>query len=77
MQTQRINISLPYEIIKHLNQSISKGKRSRFIAKAVSEKLAKKRNIQKELKKSLAANYDFYKKVAKDWKVTEIEGWPE
>ena len=47
MQTQRINISLPYDIIKHLNQTISKGKRSRFIAKAVSEKLAKKRDIQR------------------------------
>ena len=77
MQTQRINISLPYEIIKHLNQSISKGKRSRFIAKAVSEKLAKKRNIQKELKKSLMANRKFDEAVMKDWSVTEVEGWPE
>ena len=77
MQTQRINISLPCDIIKHLNQTISKGKRSRFIARAVSEKLAKKRDIQKELKKSLTANYEFYKKVAKDWEVTEVEGWPK
>ena len=77
MQTQRINISLPYDIIKHLNQAVSKGKRSRFIAKAVSEKLAKKRDIQKELKKSLTANYEFYKRVAKDWKFTEIEAWPK
>lgn len=77
MQTQRINISLPYDIIKHLNQTVSKGKRSRFIAKAVSEKLAKKRDIQKELKKSLTSNSEFYKKVAKDWEVTEIEAWPK
>ena len=77
MQTHRINISLPYEIIKHLNQSISKGKRSRFIAKAVSEKLAKKRNIQKELKKSLMANRKFDEAVMKEWSVTEVEGWPE
>ncbi len=77
MQTQRINISLPYEIIKHLNQVVLKGKRSRFIARAVSEKLAKKRDIQKELKKSLTANYEFYKKVAKDWEVTETESWPK
>lgn len=77
MQTQRVNISLPYDIIKHLNQAVSKGKRSRFIAKAVSEKLAKKRDIEKELKRSLKANFTLYKKVAKDWEVTEIEGWPE
>lgn len=77
MQTQRINISLPYDIVKHLNQTVSKGKRSRFIANAVSAKLAKRRDIQKELKKSLTANYEFYKKVAKDWEVTELEAWPK
>ena len=77
MQAQRINISLPYEVIKQLNGVIPQGKRSRFIAKAVSEKLAKKRNIDKELTKSLKTNHEFYKKVAKDWEATETEGWPK
>ncbi|MBI2430762.1 MAG: hypothetical protein HYV39_01965 [Candidatus Levybacteria bacterium] len=77
MQTQRINISLPYEVIKQLNGAVPQGKRSQFIAKAVSEKLTKKRNIEKELIKSLKANSKFYKKVAKEWEVTEVEGWPE
>ena len=77
MQTQRINISLPYDIIKYLNQAVSKGKRSRFIANAVSEKLAKKRDIDRELRKSLKANRKFDEAVMKDWSVTEVEGWPE
>lgn len=77
MQTQRVNISLPHDIVKHLNQTVSRGKRSRFIANAVSEKLAKRKGIETELKKSLKANYTFYKKVAKEWEVTEVEGWPE
>jgi len=77
MQTQRINISLPYNILKHLNQAVSKGKRSRFIASAVSEKLTEKRDVEKELSKSLKANYNFYKTVAKEWNITEVEGWPE
>ncbi len=77
MQTQRINISLPYDIIKRLNREISQGKRSRFIARAVSEKLAKKRDIQKELTKSLKANRKFDEAVMKEWSVTEVEGWPE
>ena len=77
MQTQRINISLPYEVIKQLHGAVPQGKRSQFIAKAVSERLTKKRNIDKELEKSLKANREFYKKVAEDWKVTEVEGWPE
>lgn len=77
MQTQRINISLPYIILKHLNQTVSKGKRSRFIANAVSEKLTNKRDVEKELSKSLKANYNFYKTVTKEWSATETEGWPE
>ena len=77
MQTQRINISLPYDIVKHLNQTISKGKRSSFIASALSEKLAKKRDIDKELRKSLKANRKFDEAVMKEWSVTELEGWPE
>lgn len=77
MQTQRINISLPYEVVKQLHIAIPQGKRSQFIAKAVSEKLTKKRDIEKELRRSLKANAAFYKRVAKDWEVTEIEGWPK
>lgn len=77
MQTQRINISLPYDILKHLDQAVSKGKRSRFIANAVSEKLTQKRDVEKELSKSLKANYIFYKTVAKEWSAIELEGWPE
>lgn len=77
MQTQRINISLPINIIKQLQLTVPFGKRSRFITNALSEKLAKKRDIEKELRKSLRANYEFYKKVAKEWEVTEVEGWPE
>lgn len=77
MQTQRINISLPFQIIKQLQQEVPQGKRSRFIAKAISDKLGKKRNIKKELIKSLKENYDFYKKEYQDWKSTETEGWPE
>ena len=77
MQTQRINISLPYDIIKHLNQAVSKGKRSRFIANALSEKLRKKRDIEKELTKSLEANRKFDEAIMKEWSVTEVEGWPE
>ena len=77
MQTQRINISLPYDVIKQLNGAIPQGKRSQFIAKAVSEKLTKKRDIDKELIKSLKANYKLDKEFIKDWSITEVEGWPE
>lgn len=77
MQTQRINISLPIHIIKQLQLTVPFGKRSRFIKNALSEKLAKKRDIEKELVKSLKANRKFDEAVMKEWSVTEVEGWPE
>lgn len=77
MQTQRINITLPIPLIRQLRAEVPLGKRSRFIANAVSDKLTKKRNIQKELEKSLRTNYAFYKKAAKEWEITETEGWPD
>lgn len=77
MQTQRINITLPMEVIKNLRRSIPSGKRSNFIAKTLTEKLAKKRDINKELVRSLKANRKLYEEVAKDWGPIETEGWPE
>ncbi|MBI4036220.1 hypothetical protein HY383_04685 [Candidatus Daviesbacteria bacterium] len=75
MQAQRLNITLPYELARDLKRAIPAKKRSKFIANAVREKLPK-RNLKKELIKSLKINRDFYKKIAEEWKATEIEGWP-
>lgn len=77
MHTQRVNVSLPYDLIKQLQSEVPQGKRSKFIANAVSEKLSKKRNLKAELEKSLKANSQLDKAVMKEWSVTEVEGWPE
>ncbi len=77
MQVQRINITLPKDILKALQADVPAGKRSKFIANALSDKLKKKRNLQKELIKSIKANYELDRKVMKEWSVTETEGWPE
>lgn len=76
MQSQRLNITLPYELAQDFKRAIPAKKRSKFIAEAVKAKLPK-RNLKKELVKSLKANQEFYKKVAEEWKATEVEGWPE
>ncbi|MBI4078805.1 MAG: hypothetical protein HY429_00730 [Candidatus Levybacteria bacterium] len=77
MQTQRVNITLPRDIIRQLRTEVPVGKRSRFIAAAVSEKLTKKQSVEKALEKSLKANRKFDEAVMKDWAVTEVEGWSE
>ena len=77
MQTQRINITLPNDLARDLRKTIPVRSRSKFISEALKEKLAKKRNFKKEWTESLKANQKFYKKVMEEWKVTEVEGWPE
>jgi len=76
MQSQRLNITLPYELARDFKRAIPVKKRSRFIAAALKGKLPK-RNLKKELIKSLKANREFYRKVAEEWKATEVEGWPD
>ena len=77
MQTTRINITLPNELARDLRRTIPARSRSKFIAKAIQEKLPKKRWTNKEWVKSLKANYDYYKKVGKEWEALEVEGWPD
>lgn len=76
MQFQRLNITLPYDLARDFKRTIPVKKRSRFIAKALKEKLPK-RDLKRELIKSLKLNKEFYKKVAEEWKATEIERWPD
>lgn len=76
MQAQRLNITLPYELARDLRSAIPASKRSKFIAEAVKDKLPKK-NLKKELIKSLKANREFDRAVMKEWSVTEVEGWPD
>lgn len=74
---QRINITLPDELARDLRRSIPDKKRSGFIASGLTDKLNKKRNLKKELIKSLKANYKHDKEMMKEWSATEVEGWPD
>ncbi|MGI8419974.1 MAG: hypothetical protein ACR2LN_05020 [Candidatus Levyibacteriota bacterium] len=77
MNVQRTNITLPSTVLKQLQLQIPQGKRSMFIAEAITEKLGKKKSREEALKESLKVNYKFDKKIMEDWAVTEVEGWPE
>jgi len=76
MYIQRINITLPIDILKELQKAVPQGKRSKFIADAVFSKL-KNKNIQSELKKSLKRNMEVYAQIDREWQVTELETWPK
>ena len=74
---QRINIILPDDLARDFRSSIPDRKRSKFIAEVLKDKLSKKKNLKKQWIKSLKANKEFYRKVAEEWKATEVEGWPD
>lgn len=80
MNSQRINITLPNDLVRDLRLTIPDGKRSRFIAEAVKESINKKKNLKKFNKdwaKSLRANRELYKEINKDWAPLDVENWPE
>lgn len=74
MQTQRINIILPKNLLRKIDREAPRGKRSQFIAKNLEKALGKKKM---SLEESLKANYEYDKKIAKEWNATETESWPE
>lgn len=78
MLAQRLNITLPYELARDFKRAVPAKKRSKFIAKILKEKLPK-RNLKKELIKSLKINKEYYRKVAKeiqeDFKYADAEVW--
>lgn len=76
MQAQRLNITLPYDVARDFRKAVPARKRSKFIAEKIRQSIPK-RNPKKELIESLKANKEFYKKVADEWKATEVEGWPD
>lgn len=73
MQTQRLNITLPINTARDLRRTIPARKRSKFIAEALDEKLKLKKNLKKELIRSLKANREFDKQIMEDFKYADAE----
>ena len=74
---QRINIILPDQLARDLRRSVPSRSRSKYIASALEEKLKRKKNLKRDFIKSLKANAEYDKLIAKEWKITETEGWPD
>jgi metal-responsive CopG/Arc/MetJ family transcriptional regulator len=74
MQIQRINITIPKKTLKQLQMSVPEGQRSRFITRAVEDRLKEQKTKKTSLRESLKANYDYYKKEGKVWEATLLDG---
>lgn len=74
MTTLRVNITLPADLVRDIKKSVPKRSRSKFLAEAAREKLRKTRNLKRELIRSLRVNYEYDKKMAKEWDATLMDG---
>lgn len=77
MSVQRINITLPNDLARDFRKSIPIRSRSKYIAKALEEKLKLKKNLKRDLIRSLKANRDLDKQIMEDFKYVDAETWPD
>lgn len=75
MQTQRVNITLPTELILELRRSIPERSRSKYIAEAVKERLSKRKDLKKNLIKSLKAQEAISREIMEDFKYVDAEAF--
>ena len=73
---KRINISLPTAILEKLQANIPEGKRSRFIAQTLEEKLKEKKSLRESIIRDLKENRWIHEEAMKEWAGTETP-WPE
>ncbi|OGY07991.1 MAG: hypothetical protein A2700_00050 [Candidatus Blackburnbacteria bacterium RIFCSPHIGHO2_01_FULL_44_64] len=74
MQTQRINITLPVELIREMGNSVPRGFRSRFIAKAIKNELPEM-PLEESLRKSAEAQVEISRGIQKDFASADDEIW--
>jgi metal-responsive CopG/Arc/MetJ family transcriptional regulator len=79
METSRLNITLPEELVSELNQLVEPRKKSRFIAFVLRDQLKKLRKERQE--KILKEGYQTRKReseeISRDFSSIDLEGWDE
>ncbi|MCL4468816.1 MAG: hypothetical protein M1591_07790 [Deltaproteobacteria bacterium] len=72
---KRIGISIPDSVLRELQQSVPDRKRSKYIVKAVEEKLEgeKKKRLRDEMIKGYKTNADRDASIAEEWRYLEEE----
>ena len=79
MDTVRLNITLPKELAHVLNKLTEPGKRSRFIAEAIKQRIEQKQ--KEKLEQILEEGYRVAGKenitLTKEFEAADLEGWDE
>ena len=75
MQTQRLNITLPRTLARDFRKTIPERSRSKFIAKALEEKLKIKKNLKRDFIRSLKAQESITREIMEDFKYVDSEAF--
>ena len=79
METSRLNITLPEELVNELNQLVEPRKKSRFIAVVLRDQLKKlrKEKLEKILKEGYQTQKRESEEISRDFSSIDLEGWDE
>ena len=75
----RLNITLPKNLVRLIDQMSSPRKRSLFIAEAVQLKVrqSQKEEIEKKLAEGYSAGYNESREMASEFETVDFEGWDD
>ena len=79
MDTVRLNITLPEELVRQLHKLVGPRKKSRFIAETLSQRINKMRDeqMQKLMEEGYKARKAESLAMAKEFEPVDLEGWDE
>ena len=70
---QRINITMPIDLIRDLRRNIPEKSRSGYITKLVQKDLKRKKSLKRDLIRSLKASRKLDKQIMEDFKYADAE----
>ena len=75
----RINITLPKDLVRLIDQMSGPRKRSLFIAEAVQLKVrqAQKEALEKKLAEGYLAGFNESREIASEFEAADLEGWDD
>ena len=79
MDTIRLNITLPRQLVQQLDKLVGARKKSSFIADALTKKIEtiQKKELQSLLEEGYKSNKQEGLATAKEFDLIDVEGWDE
>ena len=79
MSVVRLNITLPEDLARKLDEIVKTKEKSRFIAETLRQRIERIQHeqLQKALEEGYKARSEESQSVAKDFEAIDLEGWNE